>query len=134
MKCRGLFLANDVVYIPVTIESVTDMMKDVKSFAFYNNMKIKTELGFFVRQETLTVEKAVRCEVLERPEEQKQIKLTSEERAKKAVEVKKRKEEKLERNKQILEDLKNGLSARSIAEKNNVSRQLVYRLKEEQNQ
>jgi predicted RNA-binding protein len=87
MKCRGLFLANDIVYIPVTDESVTDMMKDVKSFASYNNMKIKTELGFFIRQDPLTVEKAVRCEVLERPEEQKQVKLTSEEKAQRAVEI-----------------------------------------------
>ena len=125
MKCRGLFLANDIVYIPVADESVTDMMKDVKTYAFYNNMKIKTEQGFFIRQEPLSVEKVIRCEVLERLEKQKKEKTTNE----KSIEVEKRKDERQKRNNEILKDLKSGLSVKDIAEKYKVSRQAVYDIK-----
>ena len=125
MKCRGLFLSNDIVYIPVTDESVTDMMKDVKTYAFYNNMKIKTEQGFFVRQEPLSVEKVIRCEVLERIEKQKKEKTTNE----KDIEVEKRKDERQKRNNDILKDLENGLSVKDVAEKYKISRQAVYDVK-----
>ena len=124
MKCRGLFLSNNIVYIPVTDEGVTDMMKDVKTYAFYNNMKIKTEQGFFIRQEPLSVEKVIRCEVLER-EEQKKEKTTKG----KSIEVEKRKEEKQKRNYDVLKDLKNGLSVKNITEKYKISRQAVYDIK-----
>lgn len=129
MKCRGLFLSNDIVYIPVTDESVTDMMKDVKTYAFYNNMKIKTEQGFFIRQEPLSVEKVIRCEVLERFEKQKKEKITNEEQQKKAIEVEKRKDERQKRNDDILKDLESGLSVKDVAEKYKISRQAVYDVK-----
>lgn len=129
MKCRGLFLSNNIVYIPVTDESVTDMMKDVKTYAFHNCMKIKTEQGFFIRQEPLSVEKVIRCEVLERFEEQKKEKITNEEQQKKAIEVKKRKDERQKRNNDILKDLESGLSVKDISEKYKISRQAVYDIK-----
>lgn len=125
MKCRGLFLSNDIVYIPVTDESVTDMMKDVKTYAFYNNMKIKTEQGFFIRQEPLSVEKVIRCEVLERLEKQKKEKTTNE----KSIEVEKRKDERQKRNNDILKDLESGLSVKDAAEKYKITRQAVYDVK-----
>lgn len=130
MKCRGLFLANDVVYLPVTDESATDMMKDVKTYAFYNNMKIKTEQGVFIRQEPLMLEKVIRCEVLERKEKERKTKTTNSE------EIEERKAKRQERNFKIIEDFKQGLSVREIAEKYKISRQSVYNiaLKTEENQ
>lgn len=129
MKCRGLFLSNNIVYIPVTDESVSDMMKDVKTHAFYNNMKIKTEQGFFIRQEPLSVEKVIRCEVLERFEKQKKEKVMNEEQQKKAVEIEKRKDERQKRNNDILKDLESCLSIQDIADKYKISRQAVYNVK-----
>lgn len=122
MKCRGLFLANDVVYIPVTDESACEMMKDVKTYAFYNGMKIKTEVGFFIRQEPLTVEKVVRCEVLERKEKERKTKTANSE------EIDERKAKRQERNVKIIEDFKQGLPIREIAEKHKMSRQSVYNI------
>lgn len=126
MKCRGLFLANDVVYLPITDESASDMMKDIKSHAFYNKMKIKTEQGFFIRQEPLSVEKVIRCEVLEREKEIKKTKITNNEEQKRKDEIKERKAKRQERNIKIIEDFKRGLPVREIAEKYKMSRQSVY--------
>lgn len=126
MKCRGLFLANDVVYLPITNESASDMMKDIKSHAFYNNMKIKTEQGFFIRKEPLMIEKVLRCEVLEREENIKKTKATNDEEQKKRDEIKERKAKRQERNIKIIEDFKRGLPVREIAEKYKMSRQAVY--------
>lgn len=130
MKCRGLFLANDIVYIPVTNEGACEMMKDVKTYAFYNNMKIKTEQGVFIRQEPLMLEKVIRCEVLERKEKERKTKTTNSE------EIDERKTKRQERNVKIIEDFKQGLPIREIAEKYKISRQTAYNivLKKEENQ
>ena len=128
MKCRGLFLANDVVYLPVIDEKAGEMMKDVKTYAFYNNMKIKTEQGVFIRQDPLMLEKVIRCEVLEREQPTKKEKLTSEEQQKKTCEIKERKTKRQERNIKIIEDFKQGLPVAEIAEKYKISRQSVYNI------
>jgi hypothetical protein len=131
MRCKGLFDSNKVVFIPVTNESVGDMMRDVKSYACHHGVTIKTECGIFVKQDTMEVEKVIRCEVIGEIKPHKVVAIKkenviSEEKLRKMKEIQEMWEAKRERNKQIIEDCKNGVSVADISKKYNLSRQGVY--------
>lgn len=131
MRCKGLFDSNKIVYVPVTNEAVGDMMRDVKSYACNHGVTIKTECGIFVKQETMEVEKVIRCEVIGEIKPHKVVaikkeKIISKEKLRKMKEVQEMLEVKRERNKQIIEDCKNGVSVADISNKYNLSRQGVY--------
>jgi len=148
MKCKGLFERNKIVIIPVVDEEIGDMMRDVKSYATHNGITIKTEAGIFVNQNTMRVEKVMRCEVmgefkpiikkvasspnleaLKQAREEKR--LAKEERKLARTEENQKREERRkareERNKQIFHDFyQNNLSVRDIAIKYKMSRQGIY--------
>ena len=131
MRCKGLFDSNKVVFIPVTTEAVGDMMRDIKSYACNHGVTIRTECGIFVKQDTMQVEKVIRCEVIGEIKPHKVVatkkeKTISEEKLRKIKEVQEMWEAKRERNKQIIEDCKNGVSVADISKKYNLSRQGVY--------
>lgn len=127
MRCKGLFVANKVVMIPVTDESVGSMMRQVKSYAFDQRMTIKTECGIFVKQDTLQVEKVIRCEVIDNPELKPQKKEAKQrEKQARKEKIERLKKEKEERNQNVIDDHKNGLSVRNLAIKYNMSRQGIY--------
>lgn len=151
MKCKGLFDRNKVVIIPVTDETISHMMSDVKSYASYHGLKIKTEAGLFIKQDTMFIEKVIRCEVIGEVEPSEIVKLKSstspnndvfkrareqrqkvkEERKQKREELKQKRKElkqkREERKKQIFDDFyQKNLSVKQIALKYNISRQGVY--------
>ena len=133
MRCKGLFDSNKVVFVPVTNESVGDMMRDVKSYACHHGVTIKTECGIFVKQDTMEVEKVIRCEVVGEIKPYKVVavkkeKVISEEQLSRIKEIQEMREAKRERNKQIIEDCKNGISVADISKKYNLSRQGIYNI------
>lgn len=129
MRLKGLFIANKVVIIPVTNESVGSMMRQIKSYAFEQRMTIKTECGIFVKQDTMQVEKVIRCEVIANPEHKLQKKeATKIENQARKEKIKRLGKEKEERNKKIIDDHKNGLSVRDLSIKYKMSRQGIYNI------
>ena len=155
MKCKGLFERNKIVIIPVVDEEIGDMMREVKSYATHNGITIKTEAGIFVNQNTMRVEKVMRCEVMgefkpiikkvasspnlealrqareERRRAREEKRLAKEERKLARTEENQKREERRkareERNKQIFHDFyQNNLSVRDIAIKYKMSRQGIY--------
>lgn len=155
MRCKGLFDRNKIVIIPVIDEEVGNMMRDVKSYATYHGITIKTETGIFINQHTMRVEKVIRCEVIgefkpiikkvasspnveelkqareERRRAREKKRLDKEERKLARTEENQKREERKkareERNKQIFHDFhQNNLSVRDIAIKYKMSRQGIY--------
>lgn len=115
MRCKGLFETNDIVLVPVPNGvTVADMMRDVKSFACYHGMRIRTEVGIYVRPDSMEVEKVLRCEVIERPN-------TIKERKKQEV-------RETERDMEIINFYREGISVKAISETYQLSRQGVYNI------
>lgn len=115
MRCKGLFETNDIVLVPVPNGvTVADMMRDVKSFACYHGMRIRTEVGIYVRPDSMEVEKVLRCEVIERPS-------TIKERKKQEV-------RETERDMEIINFYREGISVKALAETYQLSRQGVYNI------
>ena len=124
MRCTGLFISNKVVFIPVANEAAGDIMRDVQTYACHHGVTIKTECGIFVKQYTMEVEKVIRCEVIGEIKPYKKI--ISEEKLRKRKEVQEMWKIKRERNRQIIEDCKNGVSVTDISKKYKLSRQGIY--------
>lgn len=115
MRCKGLFETNDIVLVPVPNGvTVADMMRDVKSFACYHGMRIRTEVGIYVRPDSMEVEKVLRCEVIERPNTIK--------------ERKKQKVRETERDMEIINFYREGISVKALAETYQLSRQGIYNI------
>lgn len=115
MRCKGLFETNDIVIVPVPNGvTVADMMRDVKSFACYHGMRIRTEVGIYVRPDSMEVEKVLRCEVIERPS-------TVKERKKQEV-------KETERDMEIINFYREGISVKALSETYQLSRQGVYNI------
>ncbi len=115
MRCKGLFETNDIVLVPVPNGvTVADMMRDVKSFACYHGMRIKTEVGIYVRSDSMEVEKVLRCEVIERSN-------TIKERKKQEV-------RETERDMEIINFYREGISVKALSETYQLSRQGVYNI------
>lgn len=115
MRCKGLFETNDIVLVPVPNGvTVADMMRDVKSFACYHGMRIRTEVGIYVRPDSMEVEKVLRCEVIERPN-------TIKERKKQEV-------RETERDMEIINFYREGISVKTLAETYQLSRQGIYNI------
>lgn len=115
MRCKGLFETNDIVLVPVPNGvTVADMMRDVKSFACYHGMRIRTEVGIYVRPDSMEVEKVLRCEVIERPS-------TVKERKKQEV-------KETERDMEIINFYREGISVKALSETYQLSRQGVYNI------
>lgn len=115
MRCKGLFETNDIVLVPVPNGvTVADMMRDVKSFACYHGMRIRTEVGIYVRPDSMEVEKVLRCEVIERPN-------TIKERKKQEV-------RETERDMEIINFYREGISVKALSETYQLSRQGVYNI------
>lgn len=115
MRCKGLFETNDIVLVPVPNGvTVADMMRDVKSFAYYHGMRIKTEVGIYVRSDSMEVEKVLRCEVIERSN-------TIKERKKQEV-------RETERDMEIINFYREGISVKALSETYQLSRQGVYNI------
>ena len=115
MRCKGLFETNDIVLVPVPNGvTVADMMRDVKSFACYHGMRIRTEVGIYVRPDSMEVEKVLRCEVIERPN-------TIKERKKQEV-------RETERDMEIINFYREGISVKALAETYQLSRQGIYNI------
>lgn len=155
MRCKGLFERNKIVIIPVIDEEVGNMMRDVKSYATYHDITIKTETGIFVNQNTMRVEKVIRCEVIgefkpiikkvasspniealkqareERRRAREEKRLAKEKRKLARMEENQKREERRkareERNKQIFHDFhQNNLPVKELAIKYKMSRQGIY--------
>lgn len=115
MRCKGLFETNDVVLVPVPNGvTVADMMRDVKSFACYHGMRIRTEVGIYVRSDSMEVEKVLRCEVIERSN-------TIKERKKQEV-------RETERDMEIINFYREGISVKALSETYQLSRQGIYNI------
>lgn len=115
MRCKGLFETNDIVIVPVPNGvNVADMMRDVKSFACYHGMRIRTEVGIYVRPDSVEIEKVLRCEVIERPK-------TIKERKKQEI-------KETERDMEIINFYREGISVKAISETYQLSRQGVYNI------
>ena len=115
MRCKGLFETNDIVLVPVPNGvTVADMMRDVKSFACYHGMRIRTEVGIYVRPDSMEVEKVLRCEVIERPS-------TIKERKKQEI-------KETERDMEIINFYREGISVKALSETYQLSRQGVYNI------
>jgi hypothetical protein len=137
MRCKGLFDTNRVVIIPVTDEGVADMMRQVKRYATHHQITIKTECGIFVKQDTMCVEKVIRCEVMDNPERYtiskiKKQRLSIEEKQKKIESVERFWREKEERNKKIINDYRHEYTVRELAQKYDMSRQAIYNILEKE--
>jgi hypothetical protein len=132
MRLKGLFDTNRVVIIPVTNESVGEMMRQVKSYASHHELTIKTECGIFVKQDTMQVEKVIRCEVMDNLERyivSKKNKTPLSIEDEKIVKEKERFwKEREERNKKILNDYKQEFSVKELAIKYDMSRQAIYNI------
>lgn len=137
MKCKGLFDSNSVVFVPVTDESAGDMMKDVKSYACNHGVTIKTEAGIFVNQNTMSVEKVIRCEVIGEIKSytevnRKKVKSINLEKLKKIKEAKDRAKEKAEvkrlRDLAIISKYNDGVSVKELSEYFKISKQSVYNI------
>lgn len=137
MKCKGLFDSNSVVFVLVTDESVGDMMRDVKSYACNHGVTIKTEAGIFVNQNTMSVEKVIRCEVIGEIKSYtevngKKVKSINLEKLKKIKEAKDRAKEKAEvkrlRDLAIISKYDDGVSVRELSEYFKISKQSVYNI------
>lgn len=115
MRCKGLFETNDIVIVPVPNGvTVADMMRDVKSFACYHGMRIRTEVGIYVRPDSVEIEKVLRCEVIERPN-------TIKERKKQEI-------KETERDMEIINFYREGISVKALSETYQLSRQGVYNI------
>lgn len=135
MRCKGLFERNKIVIIPVIDEEIGNMMRDVKSYATNHQMTIKTEAGIFVNQGTMRVEKVIRCEVIGEFKPCKYINngtSLSPNLEALAQAREKRRQEREERNKKIIDDHKNGLSVRDLSFKYKMSRQGIYNILEKE--
>ena len=133
MKCKGLFDSNSVVFVPVTDESVGDMMRDVKSYACNHGVTIKTEAGIFVNQNTMSVEKVIRCEVIGeiKPYTEvngKKVKSINLEKLKKIKEAKEKAEVKRLRDLAIISKYDDGVSVKELSEFFEISKQSVYNI------
>lgn len=110
-----MFETNDIVLVPVPNGvTVADMMRDVKSFACYHGMRIRTEVGIYVRPDSMEVEKVLRCEVIERPN-------TIKERKKQEV-------RETERDMEIINFYREGISVKALSETYQLSRQGIYNI------
>ena len=137
MRCKGLFDTNRVVIIPVTDEGVADMMRQIKRYATHHQITIKTECGIFVKQDTMYVEKVIRCEVMDNPERYtiskiKKQRLSLEEKQKKIESVERFWREKEERNKKIINDYRHEYTVRELAQKYDMSKQAIYNILEKE--
>lgn len=137
MRCKGLFDTNRVVIIPVTDEGVADMMRQIKRYATHHQITIKTECGIFVKQDTMYVEKVIRCEVMDNPERYtiskiKKQRLSLEEKQKKIESVERFWREKEERNKKIISDYRHEYTVRELAQKYDMSKQAIYNILEKE--
>lgn len=137
MKCKGLFDTNRIVIIPVTDEGVADMMRQVKRYATRHQITIKTECGIFIKQDTMRVEKVIRCEVMNNPEQYKISKIKKqrlplEEKQKKIESVERFWKEKEERNKNIINDYRHEFTVKELAQKYDMSRQAIYNILEKE--
>lgn len=135
MRLKGLFETNKIVIIPVTNESVGEMMRQVKSYASHHKLTIKTECGIFVKQDTMQVEKVIRCEVMDNPERYiiskiRKQRLSLEEKQKKIESMERFWREKEERNKKIINDYRHEYTVRELAQKYDMSRQAIYNILE----
>lgn len=131
MKCRGLFTNYKVVYVPVTTESTRKMMSNIKTYATHHSVKIKTEVGLFIKQNDRQAEKVIRCEVIgeiQPCKARKHLKeeVLSEEEIKRREEVQKRREKRNKRNNEIIQLFKSGLSVDEISSQFKMSRQGIY--------
>lgn len=137
MRLKGLFETNKIVIIPVTDEGVGEMMRQVKRYAGYHKLTIKTECGIFVKQDTMQVEKVIRCEVMDNPERYiiskiKKQRLSLEEKQKKIESVERFWREKEERNKKIINDYNQEYSVKELAIKYDMSKQAIYNILEKE--
>lgn len=137
MRLKGLFDTNRVVIIPVTNESVADMMRQVKRYATHHQITIKTECGIFIKQDTMLIEKVIRCEVIDDPERYaihkiKKQRLSLEEKQKKIESAERFWKEKEERNKNIINDYRHEFTVKELAQKYDMSRQAIYNILEKE--
>lgn len=138
MRCKGLFDSHNVVYVPVTDEKPVDMMKDIKTYAANHSVKIKTDLGIFVKNTSMEVEQVIRCEVIGdmkpafiHKTESNYKRLTDEEKKERHLLLEERNERRnarLKRNEEILKDYKNGVKFSEMIKKYKLTDQGIRRI------
>ena len=138
MRCKGLFDSHKLVYVPVIDEKPVDMMKDIKTYATVHGVKIKTELGIFVKNKENEIEQVIRCEVIGdmkpafiHKTESNYRRLTDEEKKERQLLLEERNERRnarLKRNEDILKDYKNGVKFSEMRKKYNLTDQGIRRI------